>query len=86
MSNSAGHQGSRDKSRTSKTQANSDAHPAATQVSTPQPSVAAPAAILHDATAILAVDDSSKGVSDGKTAPLYDSNYSSSSFLPSYPI
>lgn len=74
MSISAGIQGSRDKSKTSKAKANNDAQtPASIQLSTAQPAGATPAAIVHDLTAVPAVDDSSKGLSDGKTAPVYDS-------------
>ena len=69
MSCSANGQGPREKSRTVKAKANSDAP--ATQVSTAPGPAAVP--VVRDAAAVPSLDDSSKGSSDGKNSSMYDS-------------
>lgn len=69
MSVSASGQGPREKSRTPKTKANTDA-PSAATVSNPQNSSSA-APVTGDASAD-AMDDASKNILDGKSAPRYN--------------
>ena len=68
MSVSASGQGPREKSRTPKTKANTDA-PSAATVSNPQNSSSA-APVTGDASAD-AMDDASKNILDGKSAPRF---------------
>ncbi|XP_062091072.1 single myb histone 4-like [Humulus lupulus] len=68
MSCSANGQGPREKSRTVKAKANSDAP--ATQVSTPQTAVAVPA--VRDSATAPNADDSSKALPDGKNSSMYN--------------
>ncbi|KAJ9688091.1 hypothetical protein PVL29_014038 [Vitis rotundifolia] len=70
MSVSASGQGPREKSRTPKTKANTDA-PSAGTVSNPQNSSSA-APVTVDASADAIMDDASKNILDGKSAPRYN--------------
>lgn len=70
-------QGPREKSRQPKAKANPDATSA--QLSTAQTSTATP--VARDAASGPTVDDSSKGLSDAKTASMYD-NVSSLPLVP----
>jgi membrane protein involved in colicin uptake len=67
MSVSAGGQGPREKSRTSKSKANPEAP--STSASNVQPSVAA--SVAHDTAADPNMDDASRSLTDGKNAPEY---------------
>ncbi|KAF4357105.1 hypothetical protein F8388_002310 [Cannabis sativa] len=77
MSCSANGQGPREKSRTVKAKANSDAP--ASQVSTPQTAVPAPAA--RDSAAVPSTDDSSKALPDGKNSSIDYAGYFSGNFV-----
>ncbi|GMY36339.1 single myb histone 4-like [Fagus crenata] len=68
MSVSAGGQGPREKSRTSKSKANPEAP--STSASNVQPSVAA--SVAHDTAADPNMDDASRSLTDGKNAPDYN--------------